>query len=81
MDIFTALKAAVSEENANGELPDFLVPPLLAVAENPQKYHPKEDLVRRLLAQVQAFDPYAGSGCFSESFSADDIRKTLQELG
>ena len=63
-----------------GEIPDDLVPALRAVAGQPEKYAGKEDVVDKLVGQLVSFDIYAGVGCFCESASAADIKRTLQEL-
>lgn len=63
-----------------GEIPDDLVPLLLALAGQPEKYAEKEDVVDKLVGQLVSFDTYAGVGCFCDSASAADIKRTLQEL-
>lgn len=81
MDIFEALRQAVDQQSRDGELPDFLLPPLAAILTDPGKYSDRGDLLRQLLKQLRHFDPYAGSGCFCDSASVEDIRRTLQRLG
>lgn len=81
MDIFDALRQAIDQQSRDGELPDFLLPPLAAILTNPDKYRDRDKLLRQLLEQIRLFDPYAGSGCFCDSAGVEDIRRTLQQLG
>ncbi len=49
MDIFAKLASVARRENAEGELPDFIVPLLLKVAENPPDFSGREALVAELV--------------------------------
>ncbi len=80
MDLFAELAADIAAEAAGGELPDFLLPELLKVAEHPDRYAAQKPLVRQLLEQVKGFDPYAGVGCFGEGWGIDALQATLKEL-
>ncbi|BCA78731.1 GSU3529 family protein [Desulfuromonas sp. AOP6] len=81
MDIFEVLRQTVDQQSRDGDLPDFLLPPLTAILTNPDQYRDREDLLRQLLEQLRKFGPYAGSGCFCDSAGVEDIRRTLQRLG
>jgi hypothetical protein len=80
MDMFAELKRAALEEHEQGELPAGLLAEILAIAENPGHYGKSEEGIRLLIMQIQHYDPYAGAGCFSFSFSLEDIRRTLRQF-
>lgn len=80
MTIFEQLAATVRRQETESELPVWLVPPLLAVAENPERYAGKEYLVEMLLAQVNEYDPYAEAGCCKWAYDEEDLKRTLRWL-
>jgi len=80
MDLFKKLEAATRQQNQKGELPDFLLEPLLSVASAEEKFQGYLPSVELLLHQVENFDAYAGAGCFGDSFGPEDILRTLMQL-
>jgi hypothetical protein len=80
VNIFAELKRAALAEHEEGELPASLLTEILGVAENPALYGKSEEGIRLLITQIQHYDPYAGAGCFSFSFSLEDIRRTLRQF-
>jgi hypothetical protein len=80
MDIFVRLSDAVRRQNAEGELPDFIVPILLRVAENPTRFIGREDLVSTLLEYVEEYQTYSNVCCEKIGFSLEDIHRTLDKL-
>jgi len=80
MSIFEELRQAVLLQHEEGDLPEWLLADILAVADSPDRYADREQLVQHLINQVRDYDPYAGAGCFSESFGLEDIRSTLRKL-
>ena len=81
MNVFEQLAEATIRENRDGEIPDFIVPHLLEVAQHPECYIDEEWAVEILLMQVEDFDTYAESGCCKTAFSIEDIYTSLQRLG
>lgn len=67
-------------EHEQGELPASLLAEILAIAENPAPYAKNKEGISLLITQIQNYDPYAGAGCFSFSFSLEDIRRTLRQF-
>jgi hypothetical protein len=80
MSLFEELEQAITEEYEQGELPEFLLEPLYAVARNPQQYAGKEETVAELLAQIRDFELFADTGCFKGGYDTEDLRKTLARL-
>jgi len=80
MDLFKQLETTARQQNSDGELPDFLLEPLLAVAHSAEKFQDHLKTVELLLRQVENFDAYAGAGCFSDSYGPQDILRTLMQL-
>ena len=81
MNVFDQLAEAALRENQDGEIPDFIVPHLLEVAQHPVRYTDLEWAVEILLMQVEDFDTYAESGCCKTDFSIEDIYMSLRRLG
>ncbi len=81
MNVFDQLAEAALRENRDGEIPDFIVPHLLEVAQHPECYTDQEWVVEILLMQVEDYDTYAESGCCKTAFSIEDIYTSLQRLG
>ncbi len=80
MELFERLERAIRQQSEEGELPDFLVEPLLAIALQPETFRGEEAKVRLLLTQVENFDAYAGAGCFGDSYGAEDLLRTLMSF-
>lgn len=80
MDIFARLAAATRKQNADGELPDFIVPLLLKVAEHPAEFAGREGLVGLLLQEVEEYETYSNVCCEKIGFSLEDIHRTLDKL-
>ena len=81
MNVFDQLAEAALRENRDGEIPDFIVPYLLEVAQHPEDYTDQEWAIEILLMQVEDFDTYAESGCCKTAFSIEDIYMSLRRLG
>lgn len=81
MTLFDDLKQSALLQHAQGDFPDWLLADVLEVADNPDCFAGKENLVETLVKQIREYDPYAGSGCFDTSFGVEDIRRTLRHLG
>ena len=80
MNDFERLAIAVRRENSQGELPDFVVPLLLQVAENPEKFREQQDLVRELANRVEEYDPISNYCCEKIGFNLNDIHLILDQL-
>ena len=80
MDQFTRLAEVTRRENEDGELPDFVVPLLLKVAENPDEFADREDLVRELANRVEEYDPISNYCCEKIGFNLKDIHLILDQL-
>ncbi len=80
MDIFARLAAVVRRENAEGDLPDFIVPLLLRVAEHPGEFAGREELVAELLLRVEQYETWSELCCEKQGFSLEDIHRTLDRL-
>ena len=59
MDLHEKLAGAVCRENEQGELPDFIVPVLLRIAENPQTCRNRPDLLTTLIEQVEGYQTFS----------------------
>jgi len=81
MSVFERLERAALMENREGEIPDYIVPHLLEVAQHPERFSEQEWAVEILLMQVEDFDTYAESGCCKTAFSIEDIYMSLRRLG
>jgi len=80
VDLFERLAAAVRAQNEAGELPDFIVPLLLRVAEAPGAYADRKELVATLLEAVEEYQTYSDVCCEKIGFSLEDIQRTLDAL-
>jgi hypothetical protein len=81
MTIFDRLEEVPLRENRGGEIPDYIVPHLLEVAQHPERHRDQEWAVEILLMQVEDYDTYAESGCCKTAFSIEDIYMSLRRLG
>jgi len=80
MDIFAKLAAVVSRENTQGDLPDFIVPLLMRVADNPADFSGREELVAELVKRVEEYETWSEMCCEKQGFSLEDINRTLDRL-
>jgi hypothetical protein len=80
MDIFAKLAATTVRENADGDLPDFIVPLLMKVAENPADFTGREALVAELVMRVAQYETWSEMCCEKQGFSLEDIHRTLDRL-
>jgi hypothetical protein len=80
MDIFTRLAEVTRRENSEAELPDFIVPLLLKVADNPSMFAGREELVAELVLRVEQYETWSEMCCEKQGFSLEDIHRTLDRL-
>ena len=80
MNIFSKLAAATLKENKEGDLPDFIVPLLMKVAENPDDFSGREALVEELVMRVEQYETWSEMCCEKQGFSLEDIHRTLDRL-
>ena len=80
MDIFAKLAATTIKENAEGDLPDFIVPLLMKVAENPADFTGREALIVELVTRVEQYETWSEMCCEKQGFSLEDIHRTLDRL-
>ena len=62
MSVFEELKREVMLQHDRGSFPEWLLPEILKIVENPNRFACSEQLVQTLLNQIRDFDPYAGGG-------------------
>jgi hypothetical protein len=80
MNIFERLAQVTTKQNREGELPDFIVPLLLKIADNPQDFVGREHLVAKLVERVELYETYSEMCCEKMGFGLEDIHRTLDEL-
>ncbi len=80
MDIFAKLAVAARRENVDGELPDFIMPLLMKVADNPADFVGREELVAELVTRVEQYETWSELCCEKQGFSLEDIHRTLDRL-
>jgi hypothetical protein len=80
MDIFAKLAETTIKENREGDLPDFIVPLLMKVAENPVDFAGREALVEELVMRVEQYETWSEMCCEKQGFSLEDIHRTLDRL-
>lgn len=80
MDLFERVREIALQEHETGEFPSWLLAEVLSIADHRSRYADKGDLVEILIAQIGAFDPYAGTGCFDTSVGAETIRTTIRNI-
>ena len=80
MTLFTQLASCVRRQNEEGDLPDFIVPLLLKVANNPDAFTGREDLIAELLTRVEQYETWSEMCCEKVGFSLEDIHRTLDRL-
>jgi hypothetical protein len=80
MTIFEKLALVTQTQSKDGELPDFIVPLLMKVAESPQDFTGREELVAELVERVDDYDPISNYCCEKLGFNLADIHTTLDKL-
>lgn len=80
MDVFARLRKVVLEQNSEGELPDFVVPLLLKVADNASRFEGQEKMVETLVQAVDEYETYSNVCCEKIGFSLEDIHRILDKL-
>jgi len=80
MDVFGRLAEAVRRQNTEGELPDFISPLLLKVAENPEEFADREEFVATLLKYVEEYETWSEMCCEKVGYSLEDIHRTLDRM-
>lgn len=80
MDIFTRLAQVTLRENTEGELPDFVVPLLMKVAENPADFTGQEELIKELANRVAEYDTISNYCCEKIGYNLKDIHLILDQL-
>lgn len=80
MDIFAQLARTVRKQNEEGELPDFIVPLLLKVAENPAEFADRQELVATLVKYVEEYQTWSEMCCEKVGYSLEDIHRTLDKM-
>jgi hypothetical protein len=80
VDIFSRLAIVVRRGNKEGDLPDFIVPLLMRVADNPADFSGREELVAELVERVAEYQTWSEMCCEKQGFSLEDIHRTLDRL-
>jgi len=80
MDCFAQLARAVRQQNQEGELPDFIVPLLLKIAENPEEFADRAEHVATLIKYVEDYQTWSEMCCEKVGFSLEDIHRTLDQM-
>lgn len=80
MTVFERLAGAIRRQSSEGELPDFIVPVLMAVAQHPAGYAGREALVEKLLQQVEEYETFSNVCCEKIGYCLEDIQRTLAQL-
>lgn len=80
MDHFARLAQVTQRENREGELPDFIVPLLMKVAENPDQFSGQEELICELADRVADYDTISNYCCEKIGFNLKDIHLILDRL-
>lgn len=80
MNLFERLEKATRRQNSEGELPDFIVPLLLQVAAEPQRFAGREALVEELLQAVEEYSTYSFTCCEKIAYGLEDLHRILDKL-
>jgi hypothetical protein len=80
MDLFRHLACEVRRQNEEGELPDFIVPMLMKVADSPAEFAGQQELVATLLQYVEEYQTWSEMCCEKIGFSLEDIHRVLDRL-
>ncbi len=79
MELVEKLAEAAVRQHEEADLPVSLLKEILAVASDPPSGCDVK-LIELLLEQIEAFDSYAGAGCFGDAVSAATIQATLDRM-
>lgn len=80
MDPFEELRTVAIRQNLVGDFPAWLLANVLAIADDPERYKDAISLVEDLTAQIEDYDPFAGTGCFNGSVGIEQIQATMRHL-
>lgn len=80
MDVFTLLGETARRQNKDGDLPDFILPLLMKVANNPEKFAGREEHVEMLVKYVEDYETFSEMCCEKLGYSLEDIHRLLNEL-
>lgn len=80
MELFEKLRAVAIRQNLDNEFPSWLLSDVMTIADEPELYGDKVQLIELLIDQISNFDPYAGTGCFDTSVGADTIQSTIRRV-
>lgn len=80
MDVFEQLAASTRRQNEEGDLPDFIVPLLMKVADNPSNFAGREAQVETLTRYVEDYETFSEMCCEKLGYSLEDIHRLLNEL-
>lgn len=80
MELMRKLAEAARRQHEEADLPASLLREILEVAGDPALPGRDAGLIELLLEQVEAFDSYAGAGCFGDAVSAAAIQATLDRM-
>jgi hypothetical protein len=80
MSVFEQLAQAVRRQNEEGELPDFIAPLLLKVAESPDEFADRAELVATLVKYVEEYQTWSEMCCEKVGYSLEDIHRTLDRM-
>lgn len=80
MDIFEKMLAEAEKNNAENDLPDFLLEQIKGIHGDKAKYAGKEDLVEDLLERLEDYEPFADVGCGNESYSTADVQRVVDQI-
>ncbi|WP_136515268.1 GSU3529 family protein [Geomonas edaphica] len=79
MELLEKLAETARRQHEEADLPASLLKEILEIASHPASGRDVK-LVELLLEQIEAFDSYAGAGCFGDSVSAATIQATLDRM-
>lgn len=80
MDVFAQLAETVRRQNSEGELPDFIVPLLMRIAQNPTEFADRQELVATLVKYVNEYETWSEMCCEKVGYSLEDINRTLDRM-
>ena len=80
MDVFALLGETAHRQNKEGDLPDFILPLLMKVADNPERFAGREEQVEELVKYVEDYETFSEMCCEKSGYGMEDIRRTLAEL-
>ncbi|TGU74634.1 hypothetical protein E4633_04000 [Geomonas terrae] len=79
MELLDKLAETARRQHEEADLPASLLKEILEIASDPALGRDGK-LVELLLEQIEAFDSYAGAGCFGDAVSATTIQATLDRM-